>query len=460
MYSRFLFLIIVKTFLQVLQITDTCNQSNADTVAGNSVTLEVAETTVEANDIPVEEARLITLHEEQEEINNTIKFESATSVEEAISDEGWQEANTKGRSSHNVGRKLSNRRPALPRLNISNSDYSNVSSRKLAPRVTMVLAPSKQEVKAAPTIHRVPTSPATPVAIASKSLSYKQVALAPPGTVLKPLLEKKVEEDCNDGKVEIMQVPASEEEDETTIPILNEEECPKPEEKSAEPNGSKLSAAAEPFNPGMMNPVPIAVTSIYDVRVSQEMLSEPMGVPSVAARVPCGPRSPLYYRGFGKYQARNGPRIMNPHAPEYIPKKVLSVEKATKDDSEAKSVVSSESEKAEFARQILLSFIVKSVKNGMEPTSISTCEARKTDYVDSPSEAIANDSAIIKILYGKEVNLCESSSKKEPSSSVDGDKKGDGEGFTLVRKRKKNRQQFPSGVSGLYNQQSICASVR
>ena len=43
------------------------------------------------------------------------------------------------------------------------------------------------------------SSPASLSSLASKSISYKEVALAPPGTVLKPLLEKADMERVNAG---------------------------------------------------------------------------------------------------------------------------------------------------------------------------------------------------------------------------------------------------------------------
>ncbi|GAY61730.1 hypothetical protein CUMW_212240 [Citrus unshiu] len=238
------------------------------------------------------------------------------------------------------------------------------------------------------------------------------------------------------------------------------------------------------------------------------MLAEP-AVPLAAARVPCGPRSPLYYRnnysyimkhGFPKYHSsimeRNllGPsRIMNPHAPEFVPMRgwqinpgsadsnVSNESNSSNDTSEAEDEKldkmssiqgedntsrksSTEAEKSELARQILLSFIVKSVQHNMDAPSHSSGYEKKIGYSENSSDAIANDSAIIKILYGNEkgkTNLASQSNDQEQQKPKDENQKsGDSEGFIVVRKRRRNRQHITNGVTEMYNHQSICASVR
>jgi protein TIF31 len=122
----------------------------------------------------------------------------------------------------------------------------------------------------------------------------------------------------------------------------------------------------------------------------------------------------------------------------------------------------SETEKAELARQILLSFIVKSVQNNIDGGS-ETLGSKRLDSSESSSDAIANDTAIIKILYGNEgkTKLVTQSSDGEQLKTPDANKNnhGDGEGFIVVTKRRRNKQQFTNGVAGLYNQQSLCAPV-
>lgn len=225
------------------------------------------------------------------------------------------------------------------------------------------------------------------------------------------------------------------------------------------------------------------------------MLADPVGFPPIAARVTCGPRSPLYSfqmkHGFLKYQGpiieRSGPKIMNPNAPEFVPERARQPNAASEDpkvksglnsDTDEKlhekgtievkdgrsKKSSSDAEKSELARQILLSFIVKSVQNNLDPASESAVNKKKFKYSENSSEAVANDSAIIKILYGnegKEDSVSETGNNEQQKTS-DGktNNNGDGEGFVVVTKRRRNRQQFSNGVSGLYNQQSICASVR
>ncbi|KAM7475889.1 hypothetical protein LguiB_023132 [Lonicera macranthoides] len=74
-------------------------------------------------------------------------------------------------------------------------------------------------------------------------------------------------------------------------------------------------------------------------------------------------------------------------------------QKRTNKDDQRLKKVSSDAEKAELARQILLSFIVKSVSDaGGEP---EVNENSKFTTGNS-SEEIANDSAIAKILSGNE----------------------------------------------------------
>lgn len=225
------------------------------------------------------------------------------------------------------------------------------------------------------------------------------------------------------------------------------------------------------------------------------MLADPIGFPPIAARVTCGPRSPLYSfqmkHGFLKYQGSimetSGPKIMNPNAPEFVPGRAWLTNAATEDPkvksgpnfdtdeklhekgtSEVKDgrskKSSSDAEKSELARQILLSFIVKSVQNNLDPASESAVNKKKFEYSAKSSEAVANDSAIIKIQYGnegKEDSVSETGNNEQQKTS-DGktNNNGDSEGFVVVTKRRRNRQQFSNGVSGLYNQQSICASVR
>ncbi|KAL8230404.1 hypothetical protein R6Q57_000182 [Mikania cordata] len=445
--------------------------------------------------------------------HNTTKHEKLVTeeIEETISDEGWQEANPKVRSGTSGPKKFNRRRPELTRLHINGSEKTNKGQKVTTPRPSSAELTQLKHSKSSLTggddltkLHmktsvsrispRVSPTAATLNSMASKSVSYKEVALAPPGTILKPLLEKveEVEEEnkakndefsvsnnaLEEVNIEEHDVDDKIPEDEVIkeVDIVHESTSKSVQSQEVEDSDSrmnksesKLSASAQPFSPGQ----PLT-TNVYDVIATQGMLAEPVGFPPIAARVPCGPRSPLYYRmtqsfrmknGFLKYQIPgsgfgNSPRIMNPHAPEFVPKRAWQgSEGATSsksEDDEARKT-SSDAEKAELARQILLSFIVKSVHDNSETrpeSETSSGNEKRPEYGDRSTEGVTKDTAIIKILYGN-------GGQKDTN---DPEKKNGDEGFVMVTKRRRNKQQFASGVSGLYNhnqQQSVVsASVR
>ncbi|GMN49976.1 hypothetical protein TIFTF001_019146 [Ficus carica] len=532
---------------KVLQVEDKVSEEHHVATAEDELPSDVTENSTAKADGITEVNSGSTLHrQELEETDDILRYGltfTSETQEETTSDEGWQEASSKGRSGNaSTSRKYGRRKPGLSKLNLhsesSNSRESrygrevNSVSQHVTPKsIPTELSPQKQprgrslstgedlvKNQAKALVSKVSSSTISHASMALKSLSYKEVALAPPGTVLKPLLEKAEEMAVEKPETKVSNVPSeiSKHEESKTISVVetitksetegtNTSEAHREnsgaeleEEKSKEKNGSKLSAAAEPFNPGpitMSHPLTsVAVTSVYDVRAGQEMLSEPVVVPPVAARVPCGPRSPLYYRTNYSFHKRHDflkfptpttertgsgpPRIMNPNAPEYVPRRAwqtnpvianAGVEKLDgrsndepKDDNSKKSI--SEAEKSELARQILLSFIVNSVQHNMDSAGKSAVSGKKYDRSEKHSDAIENDRAIIKIQYGNEgktEDTVSQSGNSEAQKVVDVNKKsGDGEGFTVVTKRRKNRQQFTNGVTGLYSQQSICASVR
>jgi protein TIF31 len=549
---------------KVLQVSDKSQLSQHDAVAIDNVihinaeeeikpVIEIAETNTE------EDKPELVLSKETDSNNNSKHdlTDFSASIKEVNSDEGWQEANSKVRAGNGTGRKYSRRRPNIAKLNTNRSEYSNFSDgyykkelifpgQKAVPKTNTAESSSLKCSKSlnsngggdSAKLHvKTPASRISPSVskvsptMASKSVSYKEVALAPPGTVIKHVVEK-VDEIVEETDTEVGNNPLQTTEGETDIVVVDKamldhedtkevtesgnelenssleelEAIPSSsnEEKPVETNGSKLSAAAQPFSPGtfpLTQPLnSVAVTSVYDVIASQGMLADPVGFPPIAARVPCGPRSPLYYRtpnsfrmkhGFLKYQGpiveRSGPKIMNPNAPEFVPGRAWQTNVAT-DDSKVKSdpnsdteeklhkkgtnevtdgrskKSSSDAEKSELARQILLSFIVKSVQENLDPVRESAVNKKRFENSENSSEAVANDSAIIKIMYGnegKEGSVSERGNNEQQKTS-DGkrNKNGDGEGFVVVSKRRRNRQQFSNGVSGLYNQPSICASVR
>lgn len=542
-----------------MHLSDKTHQAQNDATGDDDMLYDGPENTAHTTDGSTE-VKVSKVHPEEsggpEENNDITRYRPTVAsevVEESTSDAGWQEANSKGRSGKTSGRKFG-RRPVLAKLIVNNSEYSNFREssyrhdlispvQKTTPKTVLTeLSPLKQSkagslssaedstnLKAKAPVSKVTSSPTTLTSLASKSLSYKEVALAPPGTILRPSMEKveKIEiqmyniphetskdEESSTGSVveaipkddEIEQTHEESTQKEDTTPKVEEASCSSDQVKPVETNGSKLSAAAKPFNPGPMPHLlnSVAATSIYDVNVSQGMLAEPVLTP-VAARIPCGPRSPLYYRnnysfrmkhGFlrhhtlGKGRSGFGPPRMNPDAPEFVPWRARqpypgdenshiqnesnsmfemssAEEEKLGDESnnEVKDGASkknfSESEKSELASQILLSLIVKSVQHNMEHVSEPAVCEKNLDCSENSSDAIANDSAIIKILNGNEGKdlVSQSDDCEQPKTDVNKNKNGDSEGFITVTKRKRNRQRFPNGVTGLYNQQSICASV-
>ncbi|GMQ08986.1 hypothetical protein CsSME_00052497 [Camellia sinensis var. sinensis] len=553
---------------KVLQVSDKSQQVQHDTIIDDSLMhVDTEETTVitETNT----QDKLGMVLPEEHEANNITKHDNTNfgeAVQEIDSDEGWQEANSKVRSGNSAGRSFSRRRPNLARLNAASSEYYGNYRRVVISPVQKTM-PKTSSTESSPVKHskahsssygqdlsklqaktpvsrvspisvsKVSPTPATLTALASKSVSYKEVAVAPPGTVIKPFLEKveetnvetdtQISDTSNEGEINIVAVEEFTLDNEDTK-VVNESgigsenssselegtQCSSNQEKPIETNGSKLSAAAQPFSPGALtHPLnSIAVTSVYDVIASQGMLAEPVEFPPIAARVPCGPRSPLYYRATHSFRMKNGPlkyqipamgrsgikspKIMNPNAPEFVPGKALQTnppsedskvstdsnssvdmgvescteekgnEKLTNEVKDGRSKKgSSDAEKAKLARQILLSFIVKSVQHNLDPASESVAvNKKKFEYSENSSEAIANDSAVIKILCGNEAKADLDSEigngKQSKTSEVNKSTNEESDGFEVVKKRRKNRQQFANGVSGLYNQQSICASVR
>lgn len=529
----------------MLQITDKTHNTHHNLQTDSSVFVDATEkatATVDINEI----GTLTSIHpEEPEETDNISSIEPTVTtevVEYTTSDEGWQEANSKGQSGNATGKKHGRKKPVLAKLKVNGCEYSNgrenrsrrdvfspagktvpkniikemqtvkqSKSSSLNPRGTSIGLPAS--------VSRGSSPSANLSAIASKSLSYKEVAAAPPGTVLKPLLEQSegkmeqsmctktanvedgnnisVVDDVADDNGETEGTHDTESQSEETAPEIDKvSSCS--QEKGLEAKGSKLSASAEPFNPGALY-LPlnsVSVTCVYDVTSSQGMLAEPV-VPPVAARVPCGPRLQLFYRNnnsysnFLRYQTPileqigfGTTRVMNPHAPEFVPSKIWQItgtgdssvseeamntevkEVDTKSSREVKDSnpkKSSTEEKSELARQVLLSFIVRSAKKNVDGACEALVNDKMLNHSQNSSDAVTSDTAIIKILFGNEGKELDSqsSSNEEPKAlDVIKKKPGDGEGFTVVKKRRKNRQQLTNGVTGLYNQQSICASVR
>ncbi|VFQ73363.1 unnamed protein product [Cuscuta campestris] len=495
-----------------------------------------------------------------------IKTESIIEVPvlENSPDDGWQEANVKRRNSHSTSKNCIHTRlnQAKKKIGFANSSSRDRMSRKEvisqgrngmykkvssefasggSSKISTRVAVPKGSLSTA----TVPSPPANLKSTSSNSLSYKDVAVAPPGMVLKPvpieveelsqnnsvslIADSQPETSAEDGRLtervddtlghavdhghtvtvedtcsdlDNKEVQTTGVTSESSLSEIEDVSSPCTEEKSVEANGSKLSASAEPFNPGayavthLLNRA--AIASAYDEFSRHSVFFETVGFPSIAARVPCGPRSPMYYRSsfsrikyaYPKYLVSSGegdafglPRGMNPHAPEFVPKKAWRVrstsedskrnphasdsfvEKSSVDAKNSKaSKAAADAERTELARQILLSFIVKSVQHSSDaPTE--TPVVKESELHTNSAEAIANDSAIIKIQYGKEkentAQLTETMNN-EGLRTVDlnGSGNGDAEGFVAVTKRRRNRSKISNGIGVLYSQPSICASVR
>lgn len=410
------------------------------------------------------------------------------------SDEGWQEANTKVRSANANENKLHKRRRNHLKVKVHHSMSLNAKENSqvfgILPREQKVMNHNMSLKESSPPkkSRTQAQSKKSLTAMASKAISYKEVAMSPPGTILKPLQLKevtanaveenqKITESSEEGRIinDVMDeaTPANEVGDqvaedntnpspagETTVIHENGELlCLDSQEKATfETKGSKLSASAPPFKP-----TTFGGTNFYEF-------------PPISARVACGPRSPLYYRTNHYLPAKpSAATVMNPDAPEFVPQKLAADansspevikdagehdgKEVVKDDRSRKST--SEAEKAELARQILLSFIVKSVqKSSSDRSSDSSRTEKKPGNWENSSEAIANDSAIIKIFQGSEEKSdgVVRSNDPEKLNPKYANKVGDGEGFVVVSKRRRNRQHIAANGVGntIYNQQSIC----
>nr|GMD07813.1 protein TSS isoform X1 [Ipomoea batatas] len=248
---------------------------------------------------------------------------------------------------------------------------------------------------------------------------------------------------------------------ESSLSELDDVSSSSTQEKHVEANGSKLSSAAPSFNTRayvvtlLLNRAVVA--SVYDEMARQGMIRESVGFPSIAGRVPRGSRSPMYYKSthpcvkksYSKYHTSSGKdngfglaRTMNPHAPEFVLRKAWkinstgehstvslacdSVVEKTMDD--AKNKKSSKStldvEKTGLARQILLSFIVKSVQH----SSYTPITEKKSGLPSSSTEAIANDRAIINIQYGNGKEKASTEAKNNESSKM-GDVNSNNNGY-------------------------------
>ncbi|GFP96618.1 clustered mitochondria protein [Phtheirospermum japonicum] len=331
-----------------------------------------------------------------------------------VSEEGWQEAFPKGRSP--MGRK----RPSLAKLNTNflNSSHpsryrgrqinhssprtstnENAASSGPGPQAPKKITKSssfspKPSSPSEPANGREKTAnpksaPATPASIVSsvsvqaagKLFSYKEVALAPPGTIVKAVSEQQRDESCAEEKVARLkksedektpvecekEIIAEQSPDAETIASVvestisenraseniqsvvvakenvaveneginqvNEAENQGDAAAGKEPT-KKLSATAPPFNPStipVFGTVPLPVYNEHGGLLPPLIAVNPghrSPHQSATARVPYGPRLSAagYNRSGGRvprnrpeYTVDQGPRIMNPHAIEFVP---------------------------------------------------------------------------------------------------------------------------------------------
>ncbi|TVU16325.1 hypothetical protein EJB05_39883 [Eragrostis curvula] len=482
---------------------------------------------------------------------------------EEYSDEGWQAAALRGRSA-NVKKRNSRRKPALTKLFVDRFQDGHTGSAYRAgsqpqtkgSKEDSISAPSQlsfgsflktDKLNGDPSIVEDKSGNATakpdhgakakginrPTSIASKFVSYKDVAVSPPGSVLKPILEQKEAKDKDNGHdTDLTQSPGEEDRSFTekdnekpsddsskevpsssdgvshveTAPDSNSDESPSAPKKTS---GSKLSASAPPFNPGSLVSMshPYSTVAIYDASaVLQPLPSQAMEIlpQAIDTRVPRGPRSTLYYRTGHAFQRKQGytthsqstilrgnnsPTTMNPHAAEFVPGKTLQqpdaangesiqanpvtddsaqliadqvkAEMLAEESGQVEKVISSKgkenrgkdairnSYKTELARQILLSFIVKSVHDSLGSTGAEL--ARKPSGSDDAS--VDQSSNLSKNASDRK----DFDKQRKATETPKGEK--DTEGFTVVSKRRRRQQPFMNPINGLYSQQSICTSV-
>jgi protein TIF31 len=421
-------------------------------------------------------------HKVEEKIICTISSEE-------YSDEGWQEANSKGRFGQ-TRRKIERRRPALAKLNLPESDYaSHNNRRKSLPRNVEVPVPvvlkgnaEGEKVSTKSSKYEEYKKNGRVGKMASNLVSYKDVAVSPPSTLLKLRLERQEDEEHIEQGRKTKEIAKSEGEDtkqqedenaaetaatpDTETPVSESSltetgdstspESPS-ETKKETKNGSKLSASAPPFNPGL-NPLLFNPVAIYNDSME-------IGSDFVNTRVPRGPRSGLYYRtghNLGRKQRFNTYNktkvsVMNPNAAEFVPakawkppqtdesEKVLSATEADVTDVKENNGKDGRKdfERNEIARQILLNFIVKSVRDNIDSSDETSIEKKLNSGKDGMELLRIGDVPVPVLVPNVRTS----------------EKKNDMDGFTVVSKRRRNKQHMMSPVNGLYANHSICTSA-
>ncbi|XP_047309986.1 protein REDUCED CHLOROPLAST COVERAGE 3-like [Impatiens glandulifera] len=460
------------------------------------------------------------VHLKESETNSRAKrdlvvVEEAT--EEITSDEGWQEAKSRT--------KPGRRKPNLAKINANNYEFSNSGAwsyrneqKKLAkvPQLTSS-KPSPNQATSFRAIN------------ASKSVSYKEVAVAPPGTIPKPLIDQIVEKNkevavAPPGTITKPLIDQIVEKNETNDTASNEIKAVEEvnsvveiehvsctssnEDKQSKTNKSKLSASAQPFRPLTSNifapfspltsnifapfspltsnsfapfspltsnsfapfspltsnsfapfspltsnsfapfsPLtsnsfaPFSPLTSYSFAPFSPLTSNSFAPFSPLTSNSFAPFSPLtsysfapfYYRTSQPFIMKQGAmKELDPNAPEFVPRKATTppVDNPIPEEINKVRKQTSDAEKAELSRQILLSFIVKSVHHNVNDT------AKEGPVVGKGKDEVANDRAIIKIVHGNEEEL-----EKTKTSNANAEENG--EEFVVVKKgrRRRNRQQ-------------------
>ncbi|GLT57310.1 hypothetical protein SLA2020_302920 [Shorea laevis] len=174
---------------KVLQLSDKSHQAQDDAIVDDDLLYDGSENTVGTKDGNTKVKVSKVYPEEPEENDDSTRYGLKVAcevVEEFTSDEGWQEANSKGRSAKMAGRKFGRSRPVLAKLNVSNGEHSNfkeiiyrrdliLPEQKATPKTNSTeLSPLKQSkagslssgensvnLRAKAPVSKVPTSPAT-----------------------------------------------------------------------------------------------------------------------------------------------------------------------------------------------------------------------------------------------------------------------------------------------------------
>lgn len=111
---------------------------------------------------------------------------------------------------------------------------------------------------------------------------------------------------------------------------------------------------------------------------------------------------------------------------------------------------------------MLRSFIVNSVQNTMDPSNEPSVEQKKGGNLDS-SDAVDNNSAMIKIHHRNHEKETPPDSGFVHNVQANGglaSQNSNSEGLIVGKRRSRNRQQLTDDVIGLYDQRSLCSSVR